>query len=180
MRQAKIRQKKVSSINVGGYWHGLHEEKEEEQDEEDEDDEHDDENLIFGFGDENILPHMPYKPQSCLSNCCSHRCPTKQESKHERRMQSWQNNKMKAEIDKVGQSGMKATLHYKVVATMEESMALNVGKHRQASSNIGGDSSKRQGKNGGQLGQGKHKSGHEDKAKAVGQISGEHVSEKES
>ena len=142
-------------MNLGGYWRGLNEEKEEEYDDDDEDEEYDEDNFhddvchddvckISGLQEANSeLPKLQLTSRySRMSHCCSHGCShdsSHDSQKQKRRMEAWQNNRMKAEIDKVGRSGMEVTrsndistlnkagwtgMQYKIVATLEESEAL--------------------------------------------------------
>ena len=109
---------------------------------------------------ESCLPLMPYRPKSsCTSSCCQNthmgigRVPSSllmrdgpkpsKEARHKRRLEAWQNNSMKAEVDKIGRTGMEVGksidiskfdkekwtgMQYRIVATEEESRALRAGE----------------------------------------------------
>ena len=149
---AKFRQKKVAEVNLGGYWSGLHEEKEEEYEYEEEDEE----NLLDdGFCQisdlqeaKSDLPKLRLMSHHGCMHGFSHGIGVRKHDiraqKHTRRMESYQNNRMKAEVDKIGLSGMEVvqqpSIHeqvmkswkstgqqtYKIVATIEESQAYSI------------------------------------------------------
>ena len=132
------------------YFSCLHEEKEEEHDEEIlHDDDDDDDDACENGVDENSCGG------SCVHSCRRGigRVPAsllmrdgpkpKNTNRHERRMDAWQNSSMKAEVDRIGRSGMevgidiakfdKSTwtgMRYKVVATDEEAGALRAEELR--------------------------------------------------
>ena len=125
-------------MNLGGYWRGLNEEKEEEYDD-DEDEEYDEEHFHDDVCHDDVcknsglqeanseLPKLQLTSRySHMSRCCSHGCShdsSDDSQKQKRRMQAWQNNSMKSEVDKIGSSGMeviqKPSIHERIMKSWQ-------------------------------------------------------------